>query len=543
MRILLVLFFLVSAFTMFSQVKIVEGEKSDFVYKCGRDTIVLHADGGANYNWYILGVPFPVKQNVDSIEVGQYYATVPQRTVTYILEGDYGGGKDYDTLQVSHWRDKPGIELDIKDSVRCFDTSRVTVTDISSAFGSFSYQWKTETGADIAWETSNYISVNTGGVYILEKTIIPTDCFSTDTFTYIMHANPTLSLESIADICGEAEVTLNYNMTPDVETQEVTWSSSLSIYGADSRTPYFEYNGINQVETMIVGTISDTSTGCLGNSDTIYFKGDPQPVAGFNIGADSLFFCDTDSVEILSTTYDLSNFSYTWRDHLGDSIYSGQGFFVDSNAMFELTVDGLGSNCSSKEEVTIFLSTSPNALAIMSSLDSIRNNEVLSLGLSGNFENGTTKWYTTGDELLFNTEILDSVVYDSQQGDEGIVTFSVSVRNDCGVDSVSKGIYFIQTIIPPDYIVYVPNSFQPANANDDVSLFKVFGENISEDGFELMVFDKWGQVIFESSSFEEMNHTGWDGSDFPADVYTFFLKASFLNGDPIEEEGTLTLVR
>ena len=85
-------------------------------------------------------------------------------------------------------------------------------------------------------------------------------------------------------------------------------------------------------------------------------------------------------------------------------------------------------------------------------------------------------------------------------------------------DATTEGIYFVQvqnnsgctasdTVrITTDCVddVFVPNAFTP---NDDKlnETFLAYGENIKS--FAMMIYDRWGQVVFESSDI----NTGWNG--------------------------------
>lgn len=89
--------------------------------------------------------------------------------------------------------------------------------------------------------------------------------------------------------------------------------------------------------------------------------------------------------------------------------------------------------------------------------------------------------------------------------------------------------------------VYVPNSFTPNNdgVNDT---FKVVGENL--ETLEFYIFNRWGELIYES------HHIGqeWDGTykgkDCQLDVYVWMVKYKFLD-QPFEQstKGHVTLVR
>lgn len=89
-------------------------------------------------------------------------------------------------------------------------------------------------------------------------------------------------------------------------------------------------------------------------------------------------------------------------------------------------------------------------------------------------------------------------------------------------------------------IIYLPNIFSP-NGDGNNDLFYVRGSGIS--GMELLIYDRWGEKMFESKDI----HTGWDGTyhgkPVNAGVYTYLLRATFFDGDERKEKGTVTLVR
>lgn len=68
------------------------------------------------------------------------------------------------------------------------------------------------------------------------------------------------------------------------------------------------------------------------------------------------------------------------------------------------------------------------------------------------------------------------------------------------------------TIIKPikvlaDHIVYVPNAFTPDDDQHN-PVFMVRGHGISPDDFEFLIFNRWGEIIFETNDINE----GWDGT-------------------------------
>ncbi|MBY0426071.1 MAG: gliding motility-associated C-terminal domain-containing protein, partial [Cytophagales bacterium] len=130
----------------------------------------------------------------------------------------------------------------------------------------------------------------------------------------------------------------------------------------------------------------------------------------------------------------------------------------------------------------------------------------------------------------------------SEQGDY-IVKMKIINLNGCS-DSTSTTIGVIGT-----KTVFIPNVFSPnANDNDNKTL-RVFGTNILSQDFQMVVFNRWGQKVYESSNFDEANSKGWDGSvqsalQSPGEgVYTYSVKGKFVDGSPFERVGTVTLMR
>lgn len=104
------------------------------------------------------------------------------------------------------------------------------------------------------------------------------------------------------------------------------------------------------------------------------------------------------------------------------------------------------------------------------------------------------------------------------------------------VDSTSD---FVK--ITPEFRFWIPNSFTPDdNARNDVFMPVTIGVI----NYEFLIFDRWGEKIFKSTSSEE----GWNGSykglECPQGIYTWKLK--FTNVATEKEEthlGCVTLIR
>ena len=99
-------------------------------------------------------------------------------------------------------------------------------------------------------------------------------------------------------------------------------------------------------------------------------------------------------------------------------------------------------------------------------------------------------------------------------------------------------------IVNSVFTLYVPNAFSP-NGDEENETFKAYGESVSTDGFSLLIFDRNGTIVFETTSMDK----AWDGkakngTDLPTGVYVWKIKAKDLySGEDIERKGYVTLIR
>ena len=88
--------------------------------------------------------------------------------------------------------------------------------------------------------------------------------------------------------------------------------------------------------------------------------------------------------------------------------------------------------------------------------------------------------------------------------------------------------------------IYLPNAFTPGGANPIFHPYMIY---VLEAGYQMQVFNRWGQVVFETGNTQE----GWDGTfnGAPAQqgVYAYSIKVKAANGTLIEKRGTVTLLR
>jgi gliding motility-associated-like protein len=91
----------------------------------------------------------------------------------------------------------------------------------------------------------------------------------------------------------------------------------------------------------------------------------------------------------------------------------------------------------------------------------------------------------------------------------------------------------------------VPNAFNPSGSSEYDNYFlprDLLSKSVVT--FSMKVFDRWGQLIFES---DKVNGRGWDGTykgqAMPMGVYVYMIRVSFSNGVNENYDGNVTLLR
>jgi gliding motility-associated-like protein len=120
-----------------------------------------------------------------------------------------------------------------------------------------------------------------------------------------------------------------------------------------------------------------------------------------------------------------------------------------------------------------------------------------------------------GDGNVSNQEYPEHLFQGTNDG--YTITLIASTSMGC-MDSTSL---FIDANLGAVY--YIPNSFTPDGNQFNQTFRPVFTTGISADEYEMLIFNRWGEIMFESKNIYE----GWDGSygveglDCPSGTYTY----------------------
>ncbi|MEX1240697.1 MAG: gliding motility-associated C-terminal domain-containing protein [Cyclobacteriaceae bacterium] len=94
---------------------------------------------------------------------------------------------------------------------------------------------------------------------------------------------------------------------------------------------------------------------------------------------------------------------------------------------------------------------------------------------------------------------------------------------------------------------YLSTALSPNASNPDNRKVKIFGERLAGEQFLFVVFDRWGNVVYENTSLEYMAGNGWDGRSVTGDelvsgTYPFRLTAFDKTKKHFERKGVITII-
>jgi gliding motility-associated-like protein len=111
-------------------------------------------------------------------------------------------------------------------------------------------------------------------------------------------------------------------------------------------------------------------------------------------------------------------------------------------------------------------------------------------------------------------------------------TYWVVVTNSCGTT-------YDDILIDYEITLHIPNAFSP-NGDGINDEFKIKGFGVAEEGFEMIIFDRLGRILFETTSL----HEGWDGKvkDYVpgVNVYQYIIHYQDVLGNKYHTTGTIT---
>jgi gliding motility-associated-like protein len=262
--------------------------------------------------------------------------------------------------------------------------------------------------------------------------------------------------------------------------------------------PYsFDVEDVNGCSITISGNYTGAQTASLSYNDNLFCLDDPNPTATV-VGTQGGIYSSTAGLSLNSTTGNIN-------------------LQTSSPGTYIITYTTPGPLCPGTDSYTI----------------TIQDNPVVNAGedVTICLKNSVTLEATGADSYSWNYGVLNGIAYLPNLGVTEFIVLGSTNGGCTGSDTV------LVTVIEDcsdedEVILYVPNTFTPDNDQFNQSFHVVFYSGFDPFSFELLIYNRWGELIWES---HDVN-VGWDGTynngmKVPDGVYTWKLKYKRIQND------------
>lgn len=325
-------------------------------------------------------------------------------------------------------------------------------------------------------------------------------------YTYTITEPPVLSvtMSNSVTLCANTSTTVSATPAGGTGPYTVTWNNALPNGTSNTVTP--------SQTTTYIATVTDAN-GCNTN-DSVTVAASPAPTVAFTASAGT---CAPTTVSFTNTS--TGGNSYLWN--FGDpssGVNDTSSQFTPSHIYLyggSYNVSLIVTNSIGCSD-TLVLNNAVTVFGYPTAALDVANDHVSELDPSAVFTDQSTggtncvTYFGDGDSLVGCNLGTFSHTY-SQPGTYTVT--QITANGDGCADTV-----VIVVVVESESTIYVPNAFTP-NADGHNPEFLAYGTNVNE--FDMMIFDRWGMLLFESKDLFK----GWDGkykgSPVQEDVYVW----------------------
>ncbi len=473
-------------------------------YICPDESVSLTASGASDYTWTpAAGL---------SSTTGAIVTASPTTTTTYTINGITSGCAGSTTVTVNI-ANPISATASSTDENCGHSNGTVTANSIDNCLQGFIYSWNT-----IPPQSTQTATNLSAGAYTV--TVSCGGCTATATTAIANIAGPSVSISNIVNsTCGlsngSASATANGGTIPYSYHWNCSPPQNSQIM---SNIPPGTYNV----------TVTDAN-GCIA-MNMVVITGTP----GLSTSTSSKNeICNqsngTATINVLGGT---GQYSYLWNTNPPQTTPTATG--LNAGTYIVAVTDSI---CTTSVQVTVLnspgptadFSAHPNVLTIMDGpVSFIDNSSGTIINWQWNFGDGSPNG--SGKEI--NHDFNNIGTY--------LVTLIITDNNGC-IDTT------MDTIKVKDiFTFYVPNAFSP-DGDGFNDYFSPEGINWDTDHFEMYIFDRWGNLIYQTKTVGEK----WNGTinnngtqdDMLVGAYVYQIIVKELEGPRHQYIGKVTLVR
>jgi gliding motility-associated-like protein len=506
---------------------------------CATTTQVLDGSGSSSasgnngYLWTTVGGNITSATNTATVDIdapGDYSLLITDITT---------GCTDSTMVTVLQDIATPSVVIAIPVQLNCITPTQILDGSNSTTnSGTFVYSWSTAGGNIISATNTATAEIDAAGDYTLAITDPVNGCINAVTVTITQDITLPIANGQTTNLCEDVTgglITADVNLTSLDNSinggsgYPVSWFTDIAL-----SIPIGNPSNLTTVTQTYYAQVTNPNNGCTNVAIINYVVNpNPQPDFTFNEyceGTATEFFDNSTSTNLISTwdwDFDDGNTSTLTNPTL---LYSNSGTYdvsltvTDVNGCFETTILPVEAYPNPKADFN--MSTSPTSM-FDPTINFFDNSTVFSLPVA------SWVWDIGG----LDTSNAPNPTYTFPE-DTGhyLITLTITDAKGCE-NTIMK-----TAIVYGEYGIYMPNAFTPdGNGENDMLIPKGFG--ISDDDFSFTIFNRWGEVIFESHNIERGWNGTYKGKKVQTGSYAWRISFKDINGIIHHEMGSAAIIK
>jgi gliding motility-associated-like protein len=456
---------------------------------------------------------------------------VPSGTYTLVSE-DIIGCRSTTTITLT---DPPEVILTVgplPDTTVC---ENGTATLYASAINgnTFTYHWNQTTGLG-AIQQINPIGDSTVTVFA-ENDL---GCFS-DTLPIVVHVHNPIAIDLLINdtICPGYDASMTINASGGFQGYNYSWTENGNAYLDTDNI--INMSPLNQTTYCVTVTDGCESTPKISCADVI-MREVPQPMFAVDTTEGcvptEIMFYDITQYNLVETQTDSVNWLINGVWYTTDTV----NHLFEEVGVFGLTYEiytqyGCHNLISVNDYITIHDKPYPN-IYVISNPTTIFNTEVDMINNTDGLIN-QYQWYFPGGIPSSSTFEEPTVLYPEGIAGDYPVQLIVTNEFNC-VDSTSDVVHIIS-----DVLIYAPNTFTP-DGDQKNNTWRVYVDGIDVNEFHLLLYNRWGELVWESYNPEGIWDGSYDGTQVQDGTYVWRIITKDYNTDKkYEFRGTVNVLR
>lgn len=434
---------------------------------CPGQSVTLSASGGSDYSW---------SNGITGNE--EFQIVSPVVTTTYSVSSASVCGSGSDSIEIVVTPD-PVAQINGIGEICAGDSIVLTGS------GGTSFFWN---GSAVPGPNQLVVAPQTNTNYSL--VVANGACIgSSVSFAVSVHPNPQLEILGDSIYCEGQTATLQANVPSGAAPFSYLWSDG-TVNAVNSFIPLTEH----ELRLVVMDQF-----GC-SDTASVHIQIEPLPHANFLVDEVG---CSPLEITIQNESINATSFSWDFGDGSSNAFtVTGKHTYTNSGIYSVTLIARSSLGCADTLKLTDAIEVLNTPHAAFSAYESDPSNPTTVIFTDHSFGSDSC-FLDFGD----STSMLDcdwnQLVHEYEQEGTYIITqFLTNVSSGCKDSAVLVLRIYGETIF------YVPNTFTP-DGNEHNNIFSVvMPEDVVVNEFELMIYNRWGALVFQSND----RKTGWDGT-------------------------------